>query len=115
MYSRSNALKKAKPYFLCVGIAVANSVVKGSSVAKKNKQDMRLTAGCFDKLNMTIWRILNFTTSHQADNLAELRQEFLSVTEPIAKILGAVSRTRKHPSETKPNVHVVRDFGLGGC
>ena len=30
---------------------------------------------------------------HQADNLAKLRQEFLSVTELIAKIFGAVSRT----------------------
>ena len=54
---------------------------------------MRLTAGCFDKLNMTIWRFLNLTTSHQADNLAKLRQEFLSVIELIAKIFGAVSRT----------------------
>ena len=54
---------------------------------------MRLTAGCFDKLNMTIWRILNLTTSHQADNLAKLRLEFLSVIELIAKIFGAVSRT----------------------
>ena len=40
---------------------------------------------------------------------------FLSVIELIAKIFGAVSRTRKHPSETKPNVHVVRDFGADGC
>ena len=31
---------------------------------------------------------------HQADNLAELWQEFLSVTELIAKIFGAVSRTK---------------------
>ena len=30
---------------------------------------------------------------HQADNLAKLRQEFLSVIELIAKIFGAVSRT----------------------
>ena len=30
----------------------------------------------------------------QADNLAKLRQEFLSVTKPIAKIFGAVSRTK---------------------
>ncbi len=29
-------------------------LVEGSSVAKKNKQNMRLTAGCFDKLNMTV-------------------------------------------------------------
>ena len=54
---------------------------------------MRLTAGCFDNLNMTIWRILNFTTSHQADNLAKLWQKFLFVIELIAKIFGAVSRT----------------------
>ena len=32
-------------------------------------------------------------SKHQADNLAKLRQEFLSVTELIAKIFGAVSRT----------------------
>ena len=54
---------------------------------------MRLTARCFGKLNMPIWRILNFTTSHQADNIAKLWLEFLSVTELIAKIFGAVSRT----------------------
>ena len=30
---------------------------------------------------------------YQADNLAKLRQEFLSVTELIVKIFGAVSRT----------------------
>ena len=23
--------------------------------------------------------------------------------------------TRKHPSETKPDIHVVRDFGADGC
>gem|GEM_PF-5964252 len=57
------------------------------------KKFMRLTAGCFDNLNMTIWRILNFTTSHQADNLAKLWQKFLFVIELIAKIFGAVSRT----------------------
>ena len=32
-------------------------------------------------------------SKHQADNLAKLRQEFLSVSELIAKIFGAVSRT----------------------
>ena len=32
-------------------------------------------------------------SSHQADNLAKLWQEFLSVTRLIAKIFGAVSRT----------------------
>ncbi len=37
---------------------------------------------------------LNFTAQiYQADNLAKLRQEFLSVRELIAKIFGAVSRT----------------------
>ena len=32
-------------------------------------------------------------SKHQADNLAKLRQKFLSVTKLIAKIFGAVSRT----------------------
>jgi len=32
-------------------------------------------------------------SKHQADNLAKLWQEFLSVIELIAKIFGAVSRT----------------------
>ena len=32
-------------------------------------------------------------SKHQADNLAKLRLDFLSVIEPIAKIFGAVSRT----------------------
>ena len=31
-----------------------------------------------------------YRLNHQADNLVKLRQEFLSVTEPIAKIFGAV-------------------------
>ncbi len=54
---------------------------------------MRLTAGCFGKLNMT--REIEFHhLNHQADNLAKLRQEFLSVTELIAKIFGAVSKTK---------------------
>lgn len=35
--------------------------IEGSSGAKKNKQDMRLTARCFDRLNMTR-ETLNFTT-----------------------------------------------------
>ena len=34
--------------------------IEGSSGAKKNKQDMRLTARCFDRLNMTR-ETLNFT------------------------------------------------------
>ena len=33
-------------------------------------------------------------SNHQADNLAKLWQEFLSVIELIAKIFGAVSRTK---------------------
>ena len=33
-------------------------------------------------------------SNHQADNLEKLRQEFLSVTRLIAKIFGAVSRTK---------------------
>ena len=33
-------------------------------------------------------------SNHQADNLAKLWQEFLSVIEPIAKIFGAVSETK---------------------
>ena len=54
---------------------------------------MRLTARCFDRLNMTR-KILNFTAyKYQADNLAKLWQEFLSVLELIAKIFSAVSRT----------------------
>ncbi len=48
---------------------------------------------------------------YQADNLAKLWQEFLSACELIEKIFGAVSRTRKARLETKPNVHLVRDFG----
>ena len=35
-----------------------------------------------------------YRLKHQADNLAKLRQEFLSVTKLIAKIFGAVSRTK---------------------
>ena len=35
-----------------------------------------------------------YRLNHQADNLAKLRQGFLSVTELIAKIFGAVSRTK---------------------
>ena len=62
-------------------------------------------ARSFDKLRMTR-RILNITDyfnsgvgvppnrKHQADNLAKLRWEFLSVIELIAKIFGAVSRTK---------------------
>ena len=34
-----------------------------------------------------------YRLKHQADNLAKLGQEFLSVTKLIAKIFGAVSRT----------------------
>ena len=34
-----------------------------------------------------------YRLKHQADNLAKLRQEFLSVTE-LSKIFGAVSRTK---------------------
>ena len=54
---------------------------------------MRLTAGCFGRLNMTRKNFEFYRLNHQADNLAKLRQEFLSVTELIAKIFGAVSRT----------------------
>ena len=35
-----------------------------------------------------------YRLNHQTDNLAKLWQEFLSVTELIAKIFGAVSRTK---------------------
>ena len=50
-------------------------------------------ARSFDKLRMTRI-ILNFSTEkYQADNLAKLWQEFLSVTKLIVKIFGAVSRT----------------------
>ena len=54
---------------------------------------MRLTARCFDKLNMTRKNFEFYRLKHQADNLAKLRQEFLSLLELIAKIFGAVSRT----------------------
>ena len=77
-------------------------------------------------------------SKHQADNLAKLRQEFLSVTKLIAKIFGAVSRTtsqmrlsallaskqrrcrhdgfcsdeeqRKHTLNGNPNVQVVHEL-----
>ena len=45
----------------------------------KLRIDFRFGCGCPTQAN------------HQADNLAKLRQEFLSVTELIAKIFGAVS------------------------
>ena len=35
-----------------------------------------------------------YRLKHQADNLAKLRQEFLSVTRLIAKIFGAVSKIK---------------------
>ena len=35
-----------------------------------------------------------FRSKHQADNLAKLRIVFLPVTRLIAKIFGAVSRTK---------------------
>ncbi len=55
---------------------------------------MRLTARFFDSLRMTRKIFEFYRLNHQADNLAKLRQEFLSVTEPIAKIFGAVRRTK---------------------
>ena len=33
----------------------------------------------------------------------------------MVKISMLIYKTRKHPSETKPNVHVVRDFEADGC
>ena len=54
---------------------------------------MRLTARCFDRLNMTREIFEFYRLNHQTDNLAKLRQEFLSVIKLIAKIFGAVSRT----------------------
>ena len=54
---------------------------------------MRLTAGCFGRLNMTRKIFEFYRLNHQADNLAKLRLDFLSVTRLIAKIFGAVSRT----------------------
>ena len=42
-----------------------------------------------DKENLEVHQ-----SNHQADNLAKLQQEFLSVIELIAKIFGAVSRTK---------------------
>ena len=53
---------------------------------------MRLTARCFDGVNMTMRNFEFYRLNHQADNLAKLRQEFLSVSE-LSKIFGAVSRT----------------------
>ncbi len=55
---------------------------------------MRLTARCFDRLNMTRKNFEFYRLKHQADNLVKLRRSFLSVREPIAKIFGAVSRTK---------------------
>ncbi len=52
---------------------------------------MRLTAGCFGRRNMTRKNFKFYRLNNQADNLAKLRQEFLSVFELIAKIFGAVS------------------------
>ena len=52
-----------------------------------------------DKENFEFYRLFQIgcgcptKSNHQADNLAKLRQEFLSVTRLIAKIFGAVSRT----------------------
>ena len=43
-------------------------------------------------------------SKHQADNLANLWLEFLPVIELIAKIFGAVSRTRKSHANGNPNV-----------
>ena len=65
------------------------SVVETSS----RKAHIFRYARSFDKLRMTRI-ILNFSTEkYQADNLAKLWQEFLSVSKLIAKIFGAVSRT----------------------
>ncbi len=55
---------------------------------------MRLTAGCFGRLNMTRKIFEFYRLNHQADNLAKLRLEFLSLLELIAKIFGAVSKTK---------------------
>ena len=50
-----------------------------------------------DKENFEFYRLFKSgvgvppNLNHQADNLAKLWQEFLSVIEPIAKIFGAVS------------------------
>ena len=84
MYSRSNALEKGK----------TGSVVEESSVTKRKKQYapygwMFRQAQHDNMENFEFYRL-----KHQADNLAKLRQEFLSVTKLIAKIFGAVSRTK---------------------
>ena len=55
---------------------------------------VRLTAGCFGRLNMTRKNFEFYRLNHQDDNLAKLWQEFLSMIELIAKIFGAVSRTK---------------------
>ncbi len=49
-------------------------------------------------------------SKHQADNLAKLWLEFLSVRKPIAKIFGAVSRTRKSRANGNPNVLCVHEL-----
>ena len=48
-------------------------------------------------------------SNHQADNLAKLRQEFLSVIEPIAKIFGAVVAAK--PSLALRNGQVIARCG----
>ena len=62
----------------------------------KHPADRRIFFATLDSsttLRMTR-KNLNFTAQiYQADNLAKLRQEFLSVRELIAKIFGAISRT----------------------
>ena len=50
-------------------------------------------ARSFDKLRMTRIILNSYTEKYQADNLAKLWHEFLSVTRLLAKIFGAVSRT----------------------
>ena len=57
LYATNKFSFRAKYQFFLVIL----SEVEGSSVAKRKKQDMRLTARCFGRLNMTIWKILNFT------------------------------------------------------
>ena len=70
---------------------------------------MRLTAGCFGRLNMTRKNFEIYRLNQQADNLAKLRQEFLSVTEPIAKIFGAVVAAK--PSLALRNGQVIARCG----
>lgn len=51
--------------------------------------------------------------THQDDNLAKLRFEFLSVPKPIAQILGAVSRLKiKRTKEMPAKLRAFRKYAM---